>query len=60
MAADFPPAIDQGTVLDAPNRWNGRFAAERPDDARLAAQLANYELACRMQTAAPENSRGHG
>ena len=50
-----PPmaANEQRTVLDALNRWNGRFAARRPDDSRLSAQLANYELAYRMQTAAP-------
>ena len=45
---------EQRTVLDTLNRWNERFAAERPDDSRLAAQLANYELAYRMQTAAPD------
>ena len=44
----------QRAVLDALSRWNGRFAAERADDSRLAAQLSNYELAFRMQTAAPE------
>ena len=49
-----PNAGEQRTVLDALNRWNARFAAERPDDSRLAAQLANYELAYRMQTAAPD------
>jgi uncharacterized protein (DUF1501 family) len=47
-----PP--QQRAVLDALQHWNGRFAAERPDDSRLAAQLANYELAFRMQTAAPD------
>ena len=47
-------ANEQRTVLDTLNRWNGRFAAARPDDSRLAAQLANYELAYRMQTAAPD------
>ena len=45
---------DQRTLLDHLNKWNGRFQAERPDDSRLSAQLANYELAFRMQTAAPE------
>ena len=51
-----PPtgAREQRTVLDALKRWNGSFAAERPDDSRLVAQLANYELAYRMQTAAPD------
>lgn len=45
---------EQRVVLDTLNRWNGRFAEGRPDDTRLAAQLANYELAYRMQTAAPD------
>ncbi len=44
----------QRTMLDTLNRWNQRFASERPEDTRLAAQLANYELAFRMQTAAPD------
>lgn len=51
-----PPggADTQRAMLDALNTWNGRFQAARPDDSRLSAQLANYELAYRMQTAAPE------
>ncbi len=44
----------QRTMLDALHRWNERFALERFEDTRLAAQLANYELAFRMQTAAPD------
>jgi uncharacterized protein (DUF1501 family) len=44
----------QRSMLDMLNQWNARFAAERPEDSRLAAQLANYELAFRMQTAAPD------
>ena len=50
-----PPGgtIPQRAMLDTLNRWNGRFQAERPDDSRLAAQLSNYELAYRMQMAAP-------
>jgi len=44
----------QRIMLDTLSRWNGRFAAQRPEDSRLAAQLANYELAYRMQTAAPD------
>ena len=44
----------QRAMLDTLAHWNGRFAAERADDSRLAAQLANYELASRMQTAAPD------
>ncbi len=41
-------------MLDALNQWNGRFASARPEDSRLSAQLANYELAFRMQSAAPD------
>ena len=44
----------QRQMLDVLNRWNERFASARPEDTRLAAQLANYELAFRMQTAAPD------
>jgi len=44
----------QRTLLDQINKWNQRHLAERADDYRLSAQLANYELAFRMQTAAPE------
>ncbi len=47
-------ATSQRTLLDQINRWNQRHLAERADDFRLSAQLANYELAFRMQTAAPE------
>lgn len=51
-----PPggATQQRAMLDALHTWNGRFQAERPDDSRLSAQLTNYELAYRMQTAAPD------
>ena len=44
----------QRTMLDTLQRWNSRFASARPEDSRLSAQLANYELAFRMQTAAPD------
>ena len=44
----------QRSMLGTLNRWNERFASARPEDSRLAAQLANYELAFRMQTAAPD------
>ena len=47
-------ATSQRTLLDQINQWNQRHLAERADDYRLSAQLANYELAFRMQTAAPE------
>ena len=45
---------EQRLILDQVNKWNSRFQAERPDDSRLSAQLANYELAFRMQTASPD------
>ncbi|MBM3844655.1 MAG: DUF1501 domain-containing protein [Verrucomicrobia bacterium] len=45
---------EQRRVLDYVNRWNQRHHTERPDDTRLEARLANYELAFRMQTAAPD------
>src|SRR5207253_2317272 len=48
------PVKDQRAILDTVNKWNSHYQAERMDDSRLSAQLANYELAFRMQTAAPE------
>jgi Protein of unknown function (DUF1501) len=51
-----PPDIAPGlhrAQLDAVARLN-RLQAERTGDPRLAAQIASYELAFRMQTAAPE------
>lgn len=44
----------QRLVLDQLHHWNERYAAARPGDSRLDARIANYELAYRMQTAAPE------
>jgi len=44
----------QRTVLNQLASWNQRHAAARPDDSRLEARIANYELAFRMQSAAPE------
>jgi hypothetical protein len=44
----------QRLLLDQIGHWNQHHLDERPDDSRLAAQLANYELAFRMQSAAPE------
>jgi hypothetical protein len=52
-----PPEItrgDQRTMIDQIGRWNERHRAERSDDTNLAARIANYELAFRMQAAAPE------
>ncbi len=45
---------DQRVMLDQIQRWNSRHLVGRQDDSRLEAQIANYELAFRMQTAAPD------
>ena len=44
----------QRLMLDQIGAWNRRHLAQRPGDSRLDARIANYELAYRMQTAAPE------
>jgi uncharacterized protein (DUF1501 family) len=52
-----PPTVDrqgQRRLLDQLAQWNGRHAEDRPADSRLEARIANYELAFRMQAAAPE------
>lgn len=52
-----PPQItrpDQRMLLDQIGKWNQEHLAARPDDTLLAARIANYELAFRMQSAAPE------
>jgi hypothetical protein len=41
-------------ILDQINRWNRRYRDEAPGDSRLDARIENYELAFRMQSAAPE------
>ncbi|MBM3740176.1 MAG: DUF1501 domain-containing protein [Acidobacteria bacterium] len=51
-----PPGMtaeDQRAVLDQLGNWNRLHLQGREDDSRLEAQIANYELAFRMQTAAP-------
>jgi uncharacterized protein (DUF1501 family) len=45
---------EQRLMLQQINNWNKRYTTERNDDSRLSARMANYELAFRMQTAAPE------
>jgi len=45
---------EQRILLDQVLRWNRRHAATRAGDSRLEAQIANAELAFRMQTAAPD------
>ena len=52
-----PAGLDvrqQRMLLDQINRWNGGHRDEAPGDSRLDARIANYELAFRMQSAAPE------
>lgn len=46
--------FDQRLLIDHINAWNRQHRAARPGDSRLDARIANYELAFRMQTAAPE------
>ena len=45
---------DQRMILDQLGDWNREHMETRADDTRLAARISNYELAFRMQMAAPE------
>lgn len=45
---------EQRHMLDQLAAWNRGHLEGREDDSRLAARIANYELAFRMQSAAPE------
>ncbi|MBB75808.1 MAG: hypothetical protein CMJ75_14980 [Planctomycetaceae bacterium] len=47
-------AREQRLILDRINTWNREHLRSRPGDSRLDARIANYELAFRMQGAAPE------
>jgi hypothetical protein len=52
-----PPQItagEQRALLDQVGQWNRRHLEARRDDTTLAARIAAYELAFRMQTAAPD------
>src|SRR5207302_6291048 len=54
---DPPKAIgetQQRSKLDFLAKLNRHFAADKSDDTQLAARLNSYELAYRMQAAAPE------
>ena len=44
----------QRSLLDQINAWNRQHLKTRPGDSRLDARISNYELAYRMQSAAPE------
>ena len=45
---------DQRLMLEQMKEWNQGHLERRADDHLLSARIANYELAFRMQTAAPE------
>jgi Protein of unknown function (DUF1501) len=45
---------DQTVMLDRITAWNGIHREKRSDDPNLAARMSNYELAFRMQMAAPD------
>ena len=47
-------ADQQRSKLDLISGLNSHFAADKPEDSELAARLNSYELAWRMQSAAPE------
>ena len=47
-------AGEQRSLLDQINAWNRQHRSVRPGDSRLDARISNYELAFRMQSAAPE------
>ena len=51
---DDVTARQQRLLLDQINAWNRNHLDTRPGDSRLDARISNYELAFRMQTAAPE------
>lgn len=48
------PISAQRTVLDSLRQFNEHHLAERPDNSNLAARIASYELAFRMQSRAPQ------
>jgi hypothetical protein len=45
---------EQRTMLDALNKYNSRHLSDRADNSNLAARIASYELAYKMQMSAPE------
>ncbi len=47
-----PAASDDGLILL--RELNGKYAVDRPGDSRLSARVESYELAAKMQLAAPE------
>lgn len=54
-----PPGISEREELatrELLDKWNRRYAAQHPAESDLAARVAAYELAARMQLSAPEVS----
>src|SRR5205085_5280605 len=52
-----PDGMSEGAqrrILDTLQQYNGEHEAARVDNSNLAARIASYELAFRMQAAAPE------
>jgi len=47
-------SADQRLMLDQLSKWNRTHCESRIGDSRLDARIANYELAYRMQSAAPD------
>ena len=45
---------EQRTMLDTLSRYNNRHLSTRTDNSNLAARIASYELAYKMQMSAPE------
>jgi len=52
--AGFIQPVSETASLDVLEKINRIHAAERPGDSRLEARIRSYELAARMQLAAPE------
>ena len=53
-SAKFVTAASSAEGLKLLQAMNGKFAADRPGDSRLPARVESYELAAKMQLAAPE------
>ncbi len=53
LKSPVPDAV-QRKMLDAIAQYNQEHLAQRPDNTVLQARIANYELAYRMQSSAPE------
>src|SRR5207253_5520086 len=52
--AAFVTRAGDAAAIDVLERLNRQHAADRPGDGRLDARIRSYELAARMQLAAPE------